>query len=81
MKAYWEAFPSGHPAIIEGDSDEEGKEGYLMACTDKSNVASRKVLMKNGFWIYKEGVKESGREMLDWWRFERPGKDGDHSTP
>ena len=84
IEAYWETFPNGHPAV----GDEE--RTYLMAYTEKSNLASEKVLRKNGFEFWKEKEddeplnakgEEKEEKMLNVWRLWKPGFDGKRDEP
>ena len=73
IKAYWEVFPSGHPAL------EGAEKVYLMALTDVWNRGSEKVLKKNEFEFWKEQEEEDKRDgnknmiVLRVWRLWRPG--------
>jgi len=76
IKAYWETFPDGRPAIeVEG-------ENYLEARTHRWNAASENVLRKNGFESWKQTGAESGRDTngdeltgktVSVWRLWKPG--------
>ena len=82
IKAYWKTFPDGHPGV--GDDEKI----YLRACTEKSNLASAKVLQKCGFEFWEEvpdpiEVDATGREkseMLNMWRLWKPGCNGEKAT-
>lgn len=57
IKAFWETFPSGHPAL------EDEQKVYLMARTNKWNFASEQVLKKNGFEWWEEIEDEVGGDV------------------
>jgi len=76
IKAYWDAFPHGHPRIKGEDED------YLEGRTHRWNAASEQVLRKNGFefWEGSEAEpkgdangEEPGKEISNAWRLWKLG--------